>query len=130
MHEYIHSIYASFIQLVHVDDPAKIIGNIPDKLNVTAGDSVSISCAASGNPLPSISWRKDGVQLSSSRHIDITSNSVNSTFVNSVLTIISVKYYDKAVYTCTAKNTLPNNRIAVYSANITLDVFCKFVFDY
>ena len=105
-------------------DPVKIINDIPEKLSTIVGDSASIECSASGRPLPSLSWYKDGVQLNTSERISITSNAVNSTHIDSVLTVSSVTHDDEAVYTCTATNILPNGTVT-HSSSFTLDV-CKF----
>ena len=101
-----------------------ITSDTPSEVSVTVGDSVSIECSASGRPLPSLSWYQDGVQLNTSERIDITSNAVNSTHVDNVLTVSSVTHDDEAVYTCTATNILPNG-VMPHSIDITLEVLCK-----
>ena len=98
-----------------------ITSDTPSEVSATVGDSVSIECTASGRPLPSLSWHNDGVQINTSGRISITSDAVNSTFINSVLTVSSVTLDDEAVYTCTAMNILPNGTVT-RSTSFTLDV--------
>ena len=76
--------------------------------------------------MPSISWYRDGVQLNTSESIGIDINStVNSTHIESILTINPVAIDDDgAVYVCTASNTLPDG-IYAHSIFFTLDITRK-----
>ena len=109
---------------ISVIEPAMVSSNTPSKVSVNFGAPISIECLASGRPLPSLSWYKDGAELNTSGPISITRNAVNSTHIDSVLTVSSVTYDDEAVYTCTATNILPNGMVT-HSVNITLKVLCK-----
>lgn len=46
--------------LYHIDPPA-ITTEIPHTLRVMPGDEHKIDCAATGNPQPSVVWRKSDV---------------------------------------------------------------------
>lgn len=63
----------SFSSLFCHTAPPSIVGNhgIPENISVVEKNSVSLTCEASGIPLPSITWLKDGwpVSLSSSVRI-------------------------------------------------------------
>lgn len=87
--------------------------------NVTKpeGDNVSLSCNATGNPVPTISWLINGSPM-------------NTTFNNSRmgfsgnqkhLTISNLRRTDSGKYRCKAINSLGN---ATYDV-ATLDVQCK-----
>lgn len=70
---YILTNFFSFSCLFYHTAPPSIIGNngIPENISVVEKNSVSLTCEASGIPLPSITWLKDGwpVSLSSSVRI-------------------------------------------------------------
>ena len=74
-----------------------------------------ISCQASGEPVPSISWYFNGILLNNETDVDkydiseISSPSettVNTTTVSSTLTIMSVESSDVGTYTCNATNVV------------------------
>ena len=60
----------------------------------------------SGIPLPSITWEKDSVQLSSGSRVTISHTSINSSAVSSLLRIASIDTSDDGSYTCRASNTV------------------------
>lgn len=53
-------IYTSFLSVPYIDPPA-ITTEIPHTLRVMPGDEHKIDCAATGNPQPSVVWRKSDV---------------------------------------------------------------------
>jgi len=80
---------------------------------------MTLSCNASGEPVPTISWTKDGSIISASGDSRIS-------FVaeNKELTITNVSRADEGEYRCLANNSLGNA-----SSNAAfLNVQCKFIY--
>ncbi|XP_012722031.2 neural cell adhesion molecule L1.2 isoform X2 [Fundulus heteroclitus] len=71
---------------------------IPQSLIYAPGDSVRLDCAAEGTPSPTISWTKNGDEISGtdSRHAVIAENAS--------LILNHVNFGDTAVYQCRASN--------------------------
>ena len=88
----------------------------PETQTKTEGDNVTLSCVADGNPVPTISWTKDGSSIDTSNNSKI-SFSANKT----QLSITNVKRTYSGEYRCVAKNSLGN----VTSNVATLIVQCK-----
>ena len=86
----------------------------PQNKTVTERENVTLSCNASGNPTPSISWTKDGTALNSPR-ISLSSD-------NKQLTITNVNRDDSGDYRCVANNSVG---AAATSDVATLDVQCN-----
>ena len=98
--------------LLIADQPE--ISTHPQSQAVTDGNNVTLSCNATGNPSPSISWTKDGSAVNSPRII-LSSD-------NKQLTITNVNSGDSGQYRCVANNSIG---AAVTSSAATLDVQCK-----
>ena len=82
----------------------------------TEGNNVTLSCNADGNPIPTISWTKNGYP------IDTSNNSRISFSVDKKqLTITNVNRTDSGEYQCVANNSLGNDT----SNAGTLDIQCK-----
>lgn len=73
-------------------------------VTVTEGTPHTLTCTATGQPLPLITWSHGGVILSTQGSLSIQP---------------SVHRSDSGVYTCTATNTAGSD-----SVDITLDVLC------
>lgn len=85
---------------------------------VTEGDNVTLSCNASGDPLPTITltWTRDGSVLNNSvPRINLGAESRE-------LTITNISRADSGEYRCVANNSEGTN----ISHAATLDVQCKF----
>ena len=89
--------------------------------NIIEGNNITITCEATGIPLPTIVWTVNGRVL--------MSDSVNTTTGNGVvlrvtdtLTIMNVSREHTGVYTCSA-----NNSVGSDNSNITITVQCKFL---
>ena len=95
---------------------APLITKQPQDGPVTEGDNVTLSCNASGDPLPTITWTRDGLLLTSSFH------RISFGAESRELTITSVNRADSGEYRCVA-NTSEGN---VTSNATTLDVQCKY----
>uniref|UniRef100_H0WC62 Hemicentin-1 n=1 Tax=Cavia porcellus TaxID=10141 RepID=H0WC62_CAVPO len=90
---------------VHV--PPSIIGNhgTPENISVVEKNSVSLSCEASGIPLPSITWLKDGWPVSLSSTVRILAG-------GRTLRLIQARTEDTGQYICVVRNTAGEERKA------------------
>ena len=86
----------------------------PGSVEKTEGDNLTLSCNATGNPVPTISWTRDGSPVDSSK-ISFSANKTQ-------LTITHVNRTDSGEYRCVASNSLGN----ATSNAATLDVQCKY----
>ena len=73
------------------------------------GDTATITCQATGRPLPNISWYLNSNSLVNGTKHTISEMSLNTTTINSTLTIMSVKSSDVGTYTCNATNVVSND---------------------
>ena len=88
----------------------------PQGGQVIEGNIVTFSCNASGNPVPTITWTRNGSVLTSSvLRISFGAESRE-------LTIRIVNRKDRGEYRCVANNSVGN----VTSNAATLDVQCKY----
>lgn len=80
----------------------------PLDTEVVIGNSVSISCSASGVPLPNIIWSRAG-HGEIMNHTDYLITSVednDSMLTTSLLTIVNAVQVDTGYYNCTAENNI------------------------
>jgi len=75
----------------------------PSSLKWTTTDPIELKCAASGSPVPSLSWLKNGNELSSQ-----DAAKVRYYEGGAVLTISSVTSSDSGMYQCLAENNVGN----------------------
>ena len=75
---------------------------------------MTLSCNATGNPAPTISWRKNGSPISNNR-ISLSPDKKQ-------LTITNVNRTDSGEYRCVASNSLGNDT----SSAATVNVLCKY----
>ena len=73
------------------------------------GDTASFTCQATGGPIPTISWYFNGALLADEATHTISETSVNTTTINSILTIMSVQSSDVGTYTCNATNVVSSD---------------------
>ncbi|XP_017786594.1 PREDICTED: neogenin isoform X2 [Nicrophorus vespilloides] len=78
--------------------PTFIASPLPEV--VVEGQTVTLDCAANGNPTPSIKWLKDGYAIDIA-DLDSRFNLVGST---SSLTIVRIQKEDEGTYQCRAEN--------------------------
>ena len=99
----------------------------PAALQVKEMTTATLTCVASAEPLPTISWQFNGAPLANgtrSGRVTYTSSSSVQFQLTSVLTITAADYnIDRGQYTCVAQNNQ-----GVINTNSTLDVWSKFVF--
>ena len=98
----------------HFTDQPEITAQ-PQNKALTERENVTLSCNATGNPAPSISWTKDGSATNSLR--------ISLSLDNKQLTITIVSRDDSGDYRCVANN---NIGAAVSSNAAKLDVQCKY----
>ena len=111
-----------------------VVGIIPNittpmegqQFNITEGSDGSITCTATGYPVPTVVWQNsDGSSLSNNRLVSgspvISSTSVgNVSSVNVELMMIGAMRVDTGTYRCSANNIIGN---VVRYINITVQ--CK-----
>ena len=86
----------------------------PEGDTVTEGDYVTLSCNATGNPAPNISWTRKGSPLNAGGRISFSDGEMQ-------LTITNVHRTDSGEYQCVA-----TNRVGKDTSNAaTLNVQCK-----
>ena len=73
------------------------------------GGAASYICQATGGLVPTISWYFNGTQLADGATHTISETSVNTTTINSTLTIMSVQSSDVGTYTCNATNVVSSD---------------------
>uniref|UniRef100_A0A8C1I841 Cell adhesion molecule-related/down-regulated by oncogenes n=1 Tax=Cyprinus carpio TaxID=7962 RepID=A0A8C1I841_CYPCA len=88
---------------VHV--PPTIIGQtqVPENLSVVVKNPVVLSCEASGMPLPSITWLKDGQPISASSSVRVISGGRG-------LRLMHAAIEDAGRYTCIVSNSAGEER--------------------
>ncbi|ELV11507.1 Hemicentin-1 [Tupaia chinensis] len=88
-----------------VHAPPSIIGNhgTPENISVVEKNSVSLACEASGIPLPSITWLKDGWPISLSNSVRILSG-------GRMLRLLQTRVEDAGWYTCIVRNEAGEER--------------------
>ena len=73
------------------------------------GDTASFICQATGEPFPTISWYFNGNLLVNGMEHMISMMSLNTTTINSTLTIMNVQSSDVGTYTCNATNVVSSD---------------------
>ena len=73
------------------------------------GGTASFTCQATGEPVPIISWYFNSALLANGVKHTISETSVNTTTINSALTIMSVESSDVGTYTCNATNVVSSD---------------------
>ena len=96
----------------------------PKDISECSNKFVAVECAATGKPTPTLTWYRNGIELTSSKDLTIT-NTTNGSYAHSILTISSLIEADEGIYECIATNKLPNGTIT-QSSSFKLDVVkCK-----
>uniref|UniRef100_T1L4P8 Ig-like domain-containing protein n=1 Tax=Tetranychus urticae TaxID=32264 RepID=T1L4P8_TETUR len=74
--------------------------------DVKPGESVSLKCMSTGNPLPQITWKLDGFPLDSMKNVRIGDYVTNENYVISFVNISSVSVEIGGTYSCTASSDI------------------------
>ena len=97
------------------------------EFNITEGSNGSITCTATGYPVPTVVWQNsNGSSLSNNRLVSGSAVNISSTGVGNVssvsveLMVIGAMRVDSGMYRCSANNIV-NSTIR----NITITVQCK-----
>ena len=100
---------------------------ISESATIAAGSMGMFVCVASGYPVPSLTWNKDGTSLRDGTPLSNGSRSTiyeelvvanRKTFVQSILVICSLEQDDAAQYNCSASNSVSS---ASASFNLTVN---------
>lgn len=68
------------------------------------GDKISLLCVAKGDPLPRVSWFKDGSEFILHQFSRVVERKLNATMVKSKLEIDPARQLDAGTYECHANN--------------------------
>ena len=104
----------SQIYVVGITDEPEITVHPMNKTKLE-GDNVTFTCDVDGNPVPTISWTRDGSPLNASGRISFADDKKQ-------LTITNVNRTDSGEYQCVAKNRVGSDT----SKSASLNVQCKF----
>ena len=102
------------IIVLFVTDQPEIAVHPQNKTRIE-GDNVTLSCNVDGNPVPKISWTRDGSPVNRSGTISISDDKKQ-------LTITNVNRTESGEYRCVAENVVGN----ATSNAATLNVQCKY----
>ena len=98
-----------------------------EEINIAEGNNGSITCTATGYPVPTVVWQNsDGSSLSNNRLLSGDPVNISSTGVGNVISVsvelmvIGAMRADSGIYRCSA-----NNSVSVTTRNITISVQCK-----
>ena len=117
---------------MYFDYVAEPNATTPATISPTKGDNITITCTATGVPVPSVTWsRSDGSNITDSRYV--ISDTSSTMIVNDVyqvtrnLTIMNIVRADKGtMYGCIATNV-----VNTIQSDVTIDrVLCKFIIMY
>ena len=82
----------------------------PQTQNITAGQSFTLICTATGYPVPTIEWRQNGTSYTIRDPSVITITSTNGQGSNSsVITVTNATTSDTGLYQCVATNVVDND---------------------
>ncbi|KAE9555394.1 hypothetical protein FO519_001406 [Halicephalobus sp. NKZ332] len=79
-----------------VQDPPRIISDVPGTVDVVLGVGLEIPCRAVGTPKPQVSWQKNGFEVISNDQIVIDPSGA--------LKVSKITLNDEGQYRCTARN--------------------------
>jgi len=87
------------------------------EFNITEGSNGSITCTATGYPVPTVVWQNsDGSSLSNNRLVSGSPVNISSTGVGNVtsvsveLMVIGAMRVDTGMYRCSANNSVSNTQ--------------------
>ena len=114
--------------MLYIVGPSITIPKEGQQFNIIEGSDDSITCTATGYPVPTVVWQNsDGSSLSNNRlvsgsPVNISPTGVgNVTSVNVELIVIGAMRVDTGMYRC-----LANNSVNRTTRNISITVQCKY----
>ena len=93
---------------------------LPAVISRNYSSDLTITCNATGRPVPTLSWLKDGNTLQTAQGIEVIATTLNNA-VYSVLSITSLQLEHQGMYTCLASNDLPNGTLT-HTSSFTLNL--------
>ena len=99
-----------------------------EEFNITEGSNGSITCTATGYPVPTVVWQNSDESSLSNNRLVSGSPVISSTGVGNVssvsveLMVIGAMRVDSGMYRCSA-----NNSVSRFTRNASITVQCKFV---
>lgn len=106
--------------MFQLTDGVEFLSQFPQSITAIAGQTISMYCIISANPLPhTFVWSNGSMAIGETDHISI-SNEVTGFIMNSTLTIKNVQLSDEGIYMCSF-----NNAVSVNSRIIKLIINCK-----
>ncbi|XP_008425284.1 neuregulin 2a isoform X1 [Poecilia reticulata] len=104
------------------NDPTRVVAPklkpIKNPIVVGEGSKLTVKCEATGKPVPTYRWFKDGNELTNSRKVKIKSN-----LKSSKVQINRAKLEDSGNYTCVVENTLGKDN-STGTVNVQSSVDC------
>ncbi|KAI1230723.1 hypothetical protein IHE44_0008601 [Lamprotornis superbus] len=98
----------------HVDKTKPKITYVENKTAMELEDQITLTCEASGDPIPSITWRTSTRNISNEEKTLDGRIVVRSHARVSSLTLKDIQYTDAGEYVCTASNTIGQDSQAMY----------------
>ena len=89
---------------IPVGDGSPVTMNIGDNVTAASNTTITIRCPVSGVPTPSVTWKKDGVEITPAENFVITSEDS--------LVIAQAEADDSAKYTCTARGLTGSDSVS------------------
>ena len=96
---------------------APAIVTSPQTQNVTAGQSFSLTCNATGYPVPSIEWTLNGTSYIIDPSVSTITPTEGLRSNTSVLVVRNAMVNDTGIYQCIATNVVSND---TQDANVTV----------
>ena len=119
--------YANITILLYIVAPTITAPMEGQQFNITEGSNGSITCTATGHPVPTVVWQNsDGSSLSNNRLVFGSPVNISPTGVGNVISVsvelmvIGAMRVDTGMYRCSA-----NNSVNSTTRNISITVQCK-----
>ena len=95
----------------------------PQTREIKEFSKVTLTCSAVGKPVPTISWRHTGAEISSqSRFRELQEQAKNLTSITFELIFINITRNEEGNYSCLAQNSVGQ----VVSSSAVITVQCKY----
>ena len=93
---------------------------LPALISRNYGSNLTVTCNATGIPVPTLSWLKNESTMQATHQIEVILTTLKDT-VYSVLSITSLEDEHKGMYTCLASNEFPNGTL-IHTSSFTLNI--------